>query len=66
MTRGDKDLPHLLHLPSIFRCCQGPRTVLGADRNRSDVMISKGGDIASGLESRSSDYHEKNQSDMKS
>lgn len=36
----------------MFRCCEAVKTVLGADRNCSDVMIGKGGDIASGLESR--------------
>jgi hypothetical protein len=37
--------------------------VLGADRNCSDVMISKGGGVAKMFESRSYIYRDKDQSE---
>lgn len=40
------------------------KTVLGDDRNCSDVMIGKGGVVARGLESRPLIYYEKDQSDV--
>lgn len=40
--------------------------MLGADRNRSDVMINKGGDVAIGFESRPLLYHEKDQGNVES
>jgi hypothetical protein len=45
----------------MFRCCEAVKTVLGADRNCSDVMIGKGGNVASGFESRLQIYHEKDE-----